>query len=144
MHVESSRFIDIHCCFVVRAVLLCYSELGGGGCDRTFLSFCRYCTQSCLTKMAGMGVAHKLLKKKKKKTRKKIIHHFCIAATFHHTSSNETPLTFVAGSQYEDNIGEASNQTPLTVLMQKWSIRLSDKDFITLLRKKNVHQIKFH
>ena len=27
------------------------------------LSFSRYCTRSCLTMMAGVGVAHKLLKK---------------------------------------------------------------------------------
>ena len=36
-----------------------------------FLSFSRYCTRSCLTIMAGVGVAHKLLKKTKKKTRKR-------------------------------------------------------------------------
>ena len=29
------------------------------------LSFCQYCTPSCLTMMAGVGVADKLLKKKK-------------------------------------------------------------------------------
>ena len=46
-----------------------------GGKSKTFLdykfipvlSFFRYCTRSCLTMMAGVGVAHKLLKKNKKK-----------------------------------------------------------------------------
>ena len=42
------------------------------GCQRNiiysdFLSFSRYCTRSCLTMMAGVGVAHKLLKTNKKK-----------------------------------------------------------------------------
>ena len=35
------------------------------------LSFFRYCTRSCLTMMAGVGVAHKLLKKKKQQQKKK-------------------------------------------------------------------------
>ena len=49
-----------------------------GGKSKTFLdykfipvlSFFRYCTWSCLTMMAGVGVAHKLLKKKQKKKNK--------------------------------------------------------------------------
>ena len=35
--------------------------------QRNSLSFCRYCSRSSLTIMAGVGVAHKLPKKKKKK-----------------------------------------------------------------------------
>ena len=50
-----------------------------GGKSKTFLdyqfipvlSFFRYCTRSCLTMMAGVGVAHKLLKKQQQKKKKK-------------------------------------------------------------------------
>ena len=50
-----------------------------GGKSKTFLdykfipvlSFFRYCTRSCLTMMAGVGVAHKLLKKTTKKPQEK-------------------------------------------------------------------------
>ena len=61
---ELERFVFV---LILRA-----TELQISSAKNTFLlllSFSRYSTRSLLTMMAGMGVAHKVLKKKKKRKR---------------------------------------------------------------------------
>ena len=69
-----SVFVLSHCqIFAVIFLKICYDALTKGLLVFFFdpqkilypfsLSFSRYCTRSCLTIMAGVGVVHKLLKK---------------------------------------------------------------------------------